>query len=639
MSRRLLSLVLLVVLPVAGVPAEESRALERGPQTIVHLLDYVSVEYPQFVQAGKVLDQAEYAEQVEFANRIRELVPTLPADPKREAFAQDAGELLALIQGKGEGVEVAARARALQQALIAAYRIAIAPKRAPDLATAAPLYASRCAPCHGLNGNGAGPQAGGLNPLPSNFRDAKRQSVRTVFALFNTITLGVNGTAMPAFSGLSDEERWKLAFYVSQFSASDAQRERGEKAWQRGEGHAVFDSLESVVSMTAEQAKQREGNVESILAYLRAAPSQTEPSSRSPIGFSVVTLGRSLAAYRAGKAAEAYQLAVTAYLDGFELTETSLDARDRDLRVRTEAAMMGYRNAVKAGRSLEDIEALHDAAVQLLEQSQQRLTGPAASPTANFLSSLIIILREGLEAVLVLAAMAAFLTRTGRRDTLPWLHAGWIAALLLGALTWIVSSKLIAISGAHREVTEGVTALVSAGLLLYVGFWLHGKASAARWNQFIRNQIQTAMGRGALLGIGLVSFLAVYREVFETVLFYQALWLEAEGNSQTAVVVGFAVGLTALVVLAWLIAHMSVRLPLAAFFAASSVLLAIMAVVFAGQGIAALQEAGKLAASPIDFPSIPLLGIYPNLQGLALQLALVAIIVVGFAYMRGSRRA
>jgi high-affinity iron transporter len=254
-------------------------------------------------------------------------------------------------------------------------------------------------------------------------------------------------------------------------------------------------------------------------------------------------------------------------------------------------------------------------------------------------SSLIIILREGLEAILVLAAMAAFLVRTGRRSSLPWLHAGWVAALLLGGLTWVISSKLIAISGAHREVTEGITALVSAGLLLYVGFWLHGRATAARWNQFIRNQMNTAIGGGALFSIALISFLAVYREVFETVLFYQALWLQSDGNSQTAVVAGFAVGLTALVVVAWLIARMSVRLPLGAFFAASSVLLAVMAVVFAGQGIAALQEAGKLASSRINFPSIPLLGIYPNLQGLALQLALLTIIVIGFAYMRGSRRA
>jgi len=391
--------------------------------------------------------------------------------------------------------------------------------------------------------------------------------------------------------------------------------------------------------MTPVEAQRQGGDAEAILAYLRHEPVQLEASADSPITFSIAALRRSLAAYRAGNADDAYRLAVTAYLEGFELTEASLDNRDRGLRTRTEAAMMDYRNAIKTGRPLAEVESDYAAALALLEQADQQLTGPAASPTASFLSSLIIILREGLEAILVLAAMAAFLVRTNRRESLPWLHAGWIAALLLGALTWIVSSKLIAISGAHREVTEGITALVSAGLLLYVGFWLHSRANAARWSEFIRARMNNALSRGALFSIALVSFLAVYREVFETVLFYQALWVQSEGSAQTAVIAGFGLGLGALVVLAWLIARFSVRLPLGLFFAVSSVLLAVMAVVFAGQGIAALQEAGKLTASRVDFPSIPLLGIYPNAQGLALQLALVTIIIVGFAYLRGSRRA
>jgi len=204
-------------------------------------------------------------------------------------------------------------------------------------------------------------------------------------------------------------------------------------------------------------------------------------------------------------------------------------------------------------------------------------------------------------------------------------------------VTWLISSKLIAITGAQREVTEGVTALISAGLLLYVGFWLHNKSHAARWSAFIRSQMSGALKGGTLLGFALVSFFAVYREVFETVLFYQALWLESEGAAQTAVIAGFGVGIAVLVVLAWMIARFSVRIPLRLFFGVSSALLAVMAVVFAGQGIAALQSAGKLSSNPITFPSVPLLGIYPNMQGLALQLALVTVIVIGFLYTRNGR--
>ena len=638
MCRLLLTLLLSLALSLDAALAQHVVPPDRRPQTILHLLDYVSVEYPQFVQAGKVVNPGEYAEQMEFAGQIRDLVAKLPADPKREAFVGQAQQLVALIRTKADGPQVAGLARELQQALIAAYRIPVAPKQAPDLTSAAALYAARCAACHGSSGDGTGPQAAKLEPQPSNFRNAKRQSARSVFGLFNTITLGVDGTGMSAFSDLSADERWQLAFYVSQFAATDAQRALGSRAWERGEGRAVFGSLPAVVTLTPAEAHQQGGNAESILAYLRADPAQVDSAASTPVAFSIATLGRSLEAYRAGNAEEAYQLAVTAYLEGFELIEASLDNRDRELRTRTEAAMMGYRNAIKAGRPVVDVEADHASAVKLLEESQQRLTGPATSPTANFASSLIIILREGLEAILVLAAMAAFLVRTGRRESLPWLHVGWSAALLLGGLTWVVSSKLIAISGAHREVTEGITALVAAALLLYVGFWLHSKASAARWNQFIKSQMTSALGSGALVSIALVSFLAVYREVFETVLFYQALWVQSEGSGQTAVIAGFAIGVAALAMLAWVITRFSVRLPLRTFFSASSVLLAIMAVVFAGQGIAALQEAGKLAASRIDFPSVPLLGIYPNLQGLTLQLLLVTIIVVGFVYLRGNRR-
>jgi len=326
-------------------------------------------------------------------------------------------------------------------------------------------------------------------------------------------------------------------------------------------------------------------------------------------------------------------------IEGFELVEASLDNRDHDLRTRIESAMMEYRNALQQAQNTSTVSARYDVTMQLLAEAQRRLAGPSVSPTATFLSSLVIVLREGLEAILVLAAMAAFLIRTGRRDSLPWLHGGWVAALLLGGITWIVSSKLIAITGAQREVTEGVTALIAAALLLYVGFWLHNKTNAARWSEFIRGQVKTAVKGGTLFGFALVSFFAVYREVFETVLFYQALWLESEGIAQSAVLAGFGVGAAVLAVLAWLIARFSVRVPLRLFFGASSVLLAVMAVVFAGQGIAALQSAGKLSSNPITFPSVPLLGIYPNLQGLALQLALIALIIIAFLFSRNGRRA
>jgi high-affinity iron transporter len=629
--------VLLLLAPLAAACAPRD-AGETDPQAVIHLLDYVAVEYPQFVKDGRVTNSEEYAEQVEFAGQIERAIGNLPAHPKRDAYAKQAAHLLASIQAKADAALVSSEAKQLQRDVVAAYNIEMAPRHAPDMRTAAATYAENCAVCHGVNGNGKGPQSAGLQPAPTDFTDPIRQSARSVYGLYNTITLGVAGTAMPAFAGLTAEQRWQVAFYASRFGSTDAQRARGAEAWERGEARAVFRDLAAVVTSTPAEARQKDETTEAVLAYLRANPAQASPASTSPIAFSIATLEDSFRHYQAGKPEEAYQLAVNAYLEGFELAEAALDNRDHELRTRIEAAMMEYRAALKQTQSSDAVSAKFNSAVRLLSEAQQRLASPTVSPTATFLSSLIIVLREGLEAILVLAAMAAFLIRTGRRDGLPWLHGGWIVALLLGGVTWLVSSKLIAITGAQREVTEGVTALISAGLLLYVGFWLHNKSNAARWSDFIRGQMRTAMQGGTLFGFALVAFFALYREVFETVLFYQALWLESEGSAQTAVIAGFGVGAAVLVVLAWLIARFSVRLPLRLFFGASSVLLAIMAVVFAGQGIAALQSAGKLSANPITFPSVPLLGIYPNLQGLALQLALITVIVVGFLYTRNNGR-
>ena len=633
-----IAFLILLLLSLASVIADAADTRDRGPQGILHLLDYVSVEYPSFVRAGKVLDPQEYAEQVEFSGQVQRLIHALPDNPEREKWAARAGQLHAMIQTKQDGAQVVAAAREIQRGLIVAYNVAVTPKQAPDLAPAAALYAENCAACHGAKGDGAGPQAAGLNPKPTDFHDLARQSARSVYGLYNTISLGVEGTSMRGFAELPAQDRWRLAFYVSQFSASDAQRAQGAAAWRQGQGHSRFADLAPLVLMTPGEAQAQGGDTGAILAYLRSDPAAVSSGASSPIGFSLATMRQSLEAWHENQREQAYQLAVTAYLEGFELAEGAIDDVDRDLRTHTEQAMMAYRNAVKEGRPAAEVEAQYLAAVGLLNECKERLEARGVSPTANFISSLIIILREGLEAILVLAAMAAFLVKTKRREGLRWLHGGWIVALLLGALTWVVSSKLISISGAQREVTEGLTALLSSAVLLYVGFWLHSKSNTARWSSFIKNQMSGATRGGTWLGVGLVSFLAVYREVFETVLFYQALWVQSDAAAKSAILAGLGTGVVSLVILAWLIIRFSVRLPLGIFFGISSLLLAAMAVIFAGQGIAALQAAGKLPADPINFPTVPLLGIYPNMQGLVLQLLLLALIVGGWLYMRNQTR-
>jgi high-affinity iron transporter len=555
---------------------------------ILHMLDYVAVDYPEFVQEGVVLDQAEYDEQLEFAQQVRATLDYLPAHADKAMLLRAAEHLSARIQGKAPGLEVAALAQPLRWQVIRAYNVEVAPKRPPDLRAAPALYQQNCAACHGPQGQGDGPAGVSLDPTPSNFHDRQRLDQRSVYGLYSTITLGVQGTGMSGFQTLSEDERWALALYVSNFVSPPPDVQRGAELWQAGIGRSWFPDLASVVTQTASEARSSHGNEAAlVLAYLRVQPDAVVSSHESPLARSARLLRDSLEAYRQGQVQTALDLAVSAYLDGFELVEASLDTVDRRLRMTVEAEMMRYRALLKNRAEVSSLVATVDGLQGLIAKAQQAIEGTRLSHSAIFLGAFMILEREGLEAILVLAAIYALLIKGERREALPYVHAGWIAALALGGLTWFVVSYVVAISGATRELTEGVTSLLAAAVLLCVGLWMHGKAYAERWQTFLQSQLRDALSARTMWALALVSFQAVYREACETVLFYQALWMQVV-PVYFPVLAGLISAAVVLAVLGWLIFRDSVRLPLGLFFGATSWLLALLAVVFVGKGIAAL---------------------------------------------------
>jgi high-affinity iron transporter len=597
------------------------------------MLDYLGVDYPGAVQDGKILDQAEYDEQIDFATTLRTLIAGLPARPERAALEADAARLLDVIQAKRAPAEVAALTGSLRARIIDVYQVRVAPSRAPDVRAAAADFAAHCAACHGAGGRGDGPAAKDLTPPPTDLTDAARMGGLSVFALYNTITLGIQGTAMNGFAALDEVRRWGLAFYASTLSTAEEDRARGAALWPRSAGE-VRDLRALVLATSHDQAARIGPDGAAVLAYLRSNPGALAPAREPPLHLSRRLLAESLEAYRRGDAAGAHRLAITSYLDGFELVEAPLDAVDRSLRTQVEIAMLRYRTLIQSRAPHEAVEAQAGQIRGLLDAAHERLAGARLSPVATFTSALVILLREGLEAILVVAAMATLLIRSGRRELLRYLHAGWIAALVIGVLTWVAASFLIAVSGATREVAEGVTALLAAATLLYVGFWMHRHASAARWQAFIAARVASVLSGRTIWAIAAVSFFAVYREVFETVLFYQALSIEAGPAGRLAVGGGFMAGAVALAVLAWLILRLGRRLPVGWFFGVGSALMAVLAVALAGKGIAALQQAGALPIGALDVPALPSLGVYPTWQGLLTQAAVVLLIVAAAVYSR-----
>lgn len=602
-------------------------------QTIVHMLDYVSVDYPEFVQDGKVLDEAEYKEQLEFSTQAGMLLAKLRPVPEQPALLAQAEQLKARIIAKAPGAEISALASELRWKMIAAYKIAVAPRAAPDLKRGATLYAAQCAVCHGTEGRGDGIAGKGLEPAPSNFHDHERMAQRSVYGLYSTITLGVNGTAMTGFGQLTEDERWALAQYVSTLGLAAERVSKGSALWQSGQGKNEVGTLQAVATLTDNEVNAKYGaDIAAVFTWLKANPQALAAGKESPIAFSRRLLGESLAAYRAGQHDEAQRLALTSYLEGFELAENTLDTLDRNLRQEVETQMIAYRDLLRRGAPVEPVAQLAERIDGLLAASADKLGGEGLSPTTAAISAFFILVREGLEALLVVAAIVAFLIKSGRREAMPWIHAGWIGALALGVVTWFLASTLIEISGATRELTEGITALLAAIILLYVGFWLHGKSYAHAWKIFIDQHLGAALRGGTLWALAGVSFLAVYREAFETVLFYQALWQQVGEGAHGSIIIGFLCGVAVLGALAWAILRYGVRLPIGPFFAVCSVLMAVLAIIFTGHGVKALQEVGLVAAVPFGNFNLPALGIYATVESTLAQLFVLLSVIAAFIW-------
>lgn len=631
---RRVNVIFLLLAMLAGAMPARANTGEQA-RTIVHMLDYVSVDYPEFVQGGQVLDSAEYAEQREFAQQVQAILGELPQLEGTAGLLAMAGKLIERIGEKADGAEVSALARALRGEVIAVYEVAVAPRNAPGLKQAAALYTAHCASCHGATGNGDGPQAGGLEPAPRNFHDAAAMAVRSPFGLYNTITLGVPGTSMLAYAGLTDEERWSLAFYTARMHFPDEAAGQGEALWRKRVGKDLFPNLTALVGATPEEVHAALGDDgEAVFAFLLEKPSAVSTGAPSPLDVSRARMKESLAAYRSGDVNNARRLAISAYLEGFELIEAALDNVDAPLRRQTEREMMELRALISKQAPADSVESAMARIEVLLDQADARVSQGGLSATATFLSSLLILFREGLEAILVLAAIIAFVVKTGRRDALPYIHAGWIAALLLGVATWLLARYAINISGAGRELTEGITALLAALMLLYVGYWLHNKSNAKAWQKFVKDKVGAALGKRTLWTLVGISFLAVYREIFEIILFYETLFSQAGPDGTKAVLQGIGVASLLLVIVGGAILKYSVRLPIGPFFAVTGVLLALMAVVFTGKGVAALQEAGVLEAMYVRFVNLPILGIYPTMQGLIAQGAVFTLVVMAAVVTR-----
>lgn len=628
----------LLLLAALALPTA-ARADDAAVQTTWRLLDYLAVDYAGAVQQGRIVSQAEYDEMREFSGSVSQRLAALPDRPGRAGLVADAAALQQAIARRADPADVDRRARALAAALLAAYPVPLAPASPPDLARGQALYAENCASCHGLDGAARTPTAASLVPPPIAFTDRTRARERSLFALYQVIGQGLEGTAMQSFAHLPEGDRWALAFRAGGFAYPPQLVEQGRRIWQADAAvRGQVPDLQALVSLTPAALAERIGEprAAAVMAYLRTDPAAlTAPRGAESLAVARSLLERSLGAYRAGNRDEAGELALAAYLDGFEPLEALLSARDGRIVAEVEREMGGLRAAIGRGAPEADVAQRVAALDALFDQAEAAVSPEAGSSASTFLGAFAILLREGLEALLIVVAMITFLIRAERRELLRWVHAGWIVALIGGVATWWAATHLVSISGAQRELTEGFGSLLAAAILLFVGVWMHGKSQTGAWQRYVRDKLDRALGGNSAWLLFLLAFVAVYREVFETIIFYAALGSQGEG---AAMLGGMAAAAALLALTAWAMLRYSRRLPIAKFFQYSAALIAVLAVVLAGKGVAALQEAGMIGVTPLAaLPRSPILGLFPTLETFGAQVVMALLLGAGF--WRASRPA
>jgi len=607
-------------LTIIGGPQRPDALVRRIASTV----QLAAQEYSLGVSGGRVIAPAEVEEARLFLTEASRAAGQL-APPAASELQQQIQAMLDMVSRVASPDSLTSRAQALVTGLAGRFAISLdeIPAETPSLARGAALFQAHCARCHGDVGRGDGRDGMALNPPPASLADANALRDRSPLDFYRRTTIGVAGTAMPPFEQLlGGADRWAVALYASRLRLPAA----------RGGAPPALTNFATTATMSDAQLLQAIGAGATLAQVASVRSVSASATAVGPI-FDAVRrqVDSAYALAKAGKAEAARQIAFDAYLT-FEEVERGVRARDAALADEAEAAFAALRD--RAGAVAEPELATIKRNLDVALEKAERVVGDRLSPLNLFIQSVIILLREGLEAILVIGALMTFLVRTGSTARRRDIHIGVGAAVGASLLTAVALETLFHLTPARQELIEGITLAVAAVMLFYVSYWLLTKFEMAKWNRFVTEKVQDAVTSGSALALASVAFLAVYREGFETVLFYKALMVSGGVGGLLPVLGGIAVGSVVLAVIYVAISRYGVRLPLKPFFAVTSGFLYYMAFVFAGKAVADLQESAVVGTTMVGWaPRLPMLGIYPTVESLTAQALLVGLALVALGWI------
>ncbi len=345
--------------------------------------------------------------------------------------------------------------------------------------------------------------------------------------------------------------------------------------------------------------------------------------------------------YTQGKNKEAYDEVNLAYFRYYEskgMEKITMGYLSGARKTAVENAFYQYRRNVKSDKNAKEVKEHKDMLIKMLYQDAMELdgtsgknSGKSSGTAATFIASLVLVLREGLEAILVIAAIIAYLVKTGKTKYVKSVYAGGAFGILFSVILAILFSIIAgAQSGIAREIFEGIGMFVAVIVLFYVSNWMLSKSEAQNWEKYIKSKVETSVTTGNKWLLIFTAFIAVAREGAEWILFFQGVAVDgAEGRIAMWLAIVLALLILAAVFLAF--RFLSVKLPLKPFFIATSILMYVMCFSFTGKGVGELQEAGLITKTAVSWMgnfNIDLLGIYATYESIIPQFIILVITVI-----------
>ncbi len=353
-----------------------------------------------------------------------------------------------------------------------------------------------------------------------------------------------------------------------------------------------------------------------------------------------IKLDQVITVYHQNDTSDALATARSAYLDSYENIEIPLRPIDPDFTLEMEIKFAELRNLISSNAPSDQVVSKVYELKTGLDESERFVSGiGVVAPVIAFSSSFSIIFREGLESALIIGAILTYLEASRNEKFKKHVYAGIVLAIGLTVVTWLIAEFLIEISGAQRELIEAIAGISAVAVLFWVSFWVLNKIETKKWIEFVKAKVWQATATGSFMVFILLAFFTVYREGFETVLFYQALFSFAK-YMELYVLAGMVLGLAIIIAVVFIIRKLGKKLPLRVLFGLTMGVGAFMSITFLGNALREFQELGWLSTTHL-FGIIPRLdiniatmtGIHPTLETVVGQVILLAIYVVGSLYI------